>query len=194
MKKTLLGLVAILGLALPASAIVSPTYVSVVKFTPGGADAKVLAFQNASAKVDVRVLRVEVSAASTGTYTGGLMQFWVYGSTVITHSDTTTASSYTYASANGASPASIYTSTAPLNVQYESKAASQLPLFRPLIVNNDETAAANFKDEYIAEGGDSEVLLLPKGSSRGLVFEQRRLGTADITDGTVMVRIVYTAK
>ncbi len=194
MKKTLFALVALLGLSAPAMAIISPTYVSVSTFTPGAALSKVYGFANHSSQVDVRILRIEVSHASTGTYTGGLMQYWVYTSTTITDGSVVQTSSYSLTAANSAVPASVIGSISPTTVVYENKQSSQLPIIPPLIVNNDETAAANFQAVYNAEGGDAELLKLPKGANRGFVLEQRRLGTADIADGTVMVRVVYTAK
>lgn len=194
MKKKLLVLLAVLGFALPAAAIVSPTYVAIATFTPSGADAVVAAFQNTSASKDVRIVSIEISGASTGTYTGGLMQFFVYGSTVVTAGSTVQTSVYAATSANASLPSGISFSLSPTSIQYENKKTMQLPLIRPLIVNNDETATANFRDAWFTPGGDAEILQLPHGSSRAIVFVQKRLGTVDITDGRVMLVITYTTK
>lgn len=171
------------------------TYIAVSTFTPGAALAKVWAFQNTSADIDVHIKRIEVSNASTGTYTGGFMQYWVYVATAITHGGTSQVSSYSYKNINTTAPSYISVSTGPVAVTYENKDTRQLPIFRPLIVNNDETATTQFKDEWIPEEtADTAPLVLLHGSNRGIVFEQRRLGTADITAGTVMIRVIYTVK
>jgi hypothetical protein len=197
-KRIFFAVVAFLGLSAllaPMEAEAVPnTYVSVSTFTPGGANSKPWAFQNTSADLDVEVLKFEVSSISTGIYTGGLMQFWLFASTQVTHGGTGQVASYNFASANGTAPSHVSVSTGPINVLYENKQNRQLPLLRPLIINNDETATSNFQDGYTDLLADSSPLLLPRNSSRALVLEQRQLGTADITDGTVMVRVLFTVK
>ena len=191
MKNMIRRLLTAALLGSPVLALAAPAdYTHTVTFTPGSAGAEVLGFQNVSDDQDVEIKRIEVSHASTMTVTGGLMQYWVFASTAMTHSD---AAGYThsYRAALASLPAAVNVSTAPTSVTFEE----DCPLFRPFVVNNDETATAQFSDvwAYDAEGANGPILL-PKGSDRGIVFEQRRLGTADITAGTILVRILYTVR
>lgn len=174
----------------------SPTFVVISSFTPGAELSYPFAFKNGSSLVDVRVERIEVASCSTRTVVGGLMQYWIQPSTTITNGVTTQVSSYSYAAANSALPANVIGSRTPTTVVFENLQANQLPFTRPLVVNNDETATDHFSDAWDAsEGGrESQLLFLPKGANRGFVLQLHRLGTADIADGCVMVKTVFSAK
>jgi hypothetical protein len=204
MKKTLLTF--ILAFAAVCAHAGAPEYVATVRLTPGASPSAMLAFQNTSSDLDVVVQKIEITNASTMSVTSGLMQFWVYGSTSMTHSQTlTAASAYTYNAALGAKPSYISLSSAPVLVIYEgdssSRTAAQMnslsgvvgPILRPLIVNADESAAANLYDSWSNENPD-KPLILPHASNRGLVFVKRQLGSSDYTDGQVIFRIVYTVR
>lgn len=204
--KTLLvaAVLAVLGVS-PVHAGPPETYVSVTRVTAGGALAKLLAFQNTSSASDVVVRKIEVSNASTVTVTGGIMQFWVYGSTSLTHSVTTTADAWTYSDVLGSAPSFISVSTAPSAIQIEgdsgilTTAASnnlsgQMPLIRPLVVNNDEAATANLFDSWTSDAVDARPIVLPAGANRALVFEQRQVGGTDYSAGSLFFRITYTLK
>lgn len=181
----------LLALALPAKAV---TYhVAVATWTAGGANTKALAFLNTSATLDIEVQRIELSNATDGSaITGGLMQFWVYGATVATAGGTSQTLGHSVKAANTALPADISFSTGPVGVVYENNSATKgaLPILRPLIINNDDGASANFVDSWAAE----TPLLLLHGANRGLVFEQKNLAATSVTAGVVMARIYYTVK
>jgi len=183
-------------------------YSTTARVTPGGALNKALAFQNTSATLDVVVRKIEVMNASTYTVTGGLMSYWVYFATSVSHSPTTGVNgidSYNYADALATAPSYISASTAPYNVIFEgnsgiltdlqqASSGYALPVIRPLIVNNDEAATANFADSWQEELNTAKPLTLEKNTQRALIFEQRRVGTADITEGNVILRIFYTVR
>jgi hypothetical protein len=173
----------------------SPTYIAISTFTPGASLTVPFAFKNASSLVDVKVQRIEVSACSTGTVTGGIMQFWLYTSTTVTNGSVVQVSSYVY-DRNWTWPANVIGSTSPTTVQYEAKLGSQLPFSRPLIINNDETATDHFSDAWDASEGNEEpqALVLLKSTNRGFVLEKRAFGTTDVTNGCVMVKVLFTAK
>ena len=173
------------------------TYVSVSTFTPSGALTTPWVFQNTDSALDVRILKLELASASTQTVTGGLMQFYLYASTSVTVSTITPGTSQTYfydygkAAPSASAPSYITVSTAPSSPLYESA----LPLYRPFVLNNDETATDHFFDSWdpTAPANGAE-LLLPHGANRALVLEQHRLGTSDITAGVVLVRVLYSVK
>lgn len=196
MKKTLLlaALAALLGAgrAHAYSAPYTPqTYVSVSTFMPGAAGAKLWAFQNTSTTLDVRVLKLEVTGFSTGTVTGGLIQFRVYGSTAITHGGTSQVGFYDAQSALASAPSYVTVSTGPVNVALESP----WPILRPLFVNNDEAATANLSDGYTGwTPADAGELILLHNTQRGIVLEQRNMAATNIADGPLFVRVVYTVK
>lgn len=218
MKKILLALAALLAPLTPAAASnwpvspVLPNYVTEAQITLGASNAspsKVFAFQNTASGQDVIIDRIEIINASTGVVvTSGLMQFWVYPSTSMTHSDTATSIvTHGYAGANVTVPAAIVASTAPINVQYErdsgilttaqqnALSGTSRPIIRPLVINDDETATLNLFDVWAAESPDYDLpIVLPKGSNRGLVFEKRQVGATDFTAGTFIVRILYTVR
>lgn len=212
MKKSILALLTLfaglMGVAPRAYAGVPPTYVDQVRLTVPASPANVLAFQNTSAGLDVVVRRIEIVTSSTQSVTGGLMQFLVYASTQVTHS-ASAGKFYAYGSANASRPSHISVSTAPLSVQFEGDSAAltaaqlgamsgALPLIRPLVVNNDEGAAANFGDAWAEESPNSPNpaggLLLPAGANRALIFEKRQLGSSDFSAGQVIIRIFYTIR
>lgn len=195
------ALALVCSVAAPASAQqpsgYSPTFVVISTFIPGAELSYPFAFKNGSSLVDVKVSRIEVVSCSTRSITGGLMSYWIHPSTTITNGVTTQVSSYSYAAANGASfPANVIGSRSPTTVVFENLQANQLPFSRPLIINNEETATDHFSDAWDAyEGGrEANALFLPKGRNRGFVLQLHRLGAADITDGCVMVKTVFTAK
>ncbi len=211
MNRYLFALFALVGLLSPAVASPStaslPSYTAVVRLTPGASPAKVLAFQNTSASQDILVDHIEITNSSTMTVTGGLEQFWVYGSTSLTHSALTSVATYGYNGVLVAQPAAVVMSTAPLNVQYEGDtgiltAAQQgalsgvaTPIIRPLAVNNDETATTSLSDGWTAEALDwARPIILPRNTQRALVFEKRQLGSSDFTAGSVTIRIHYTVQ
>ena len=219
MKKLLLAQIGLLlGMAVSARASnwpvspVLPNYVTEAQITLGASNAspsKVFAFQNTASGQDVIIDRIEVINASTGVaVTSGLMQFWVYPSTSMTHSDTATSIvTHGYGAALAAVPAAVVASTAPLNVQYERDSGilttaqqnnltgTSLPIIRPLVINDDETATLNLFDVWAAEAPDYDLpIVLPKGSNRGLVFEKRQVGATDYTAGTFIIRILYTVR
>lgn len=212
MKKILLALAALLGPLTPAIAGTGgpylPGYVTVVRVSSVPASpAKILAFQNTSATLDVLVNRIDATSCSTQTVTSGLMQFWVYSSTVVTHSVATTAQTYGYRAALATAPLGVTTSTAPLNVQYEGDSAvltaaqqnaltgTSLPLVRPLAVNLDETATTSISDSWQHESPDfGDALLLPHAGNRALVIEKRQLAATDWSAGCVTFTIHYTLR
>lgn len=201
MKTLLLTLAALLGPLVPAIAAggapsyAPKTYVSVATFTAAGNGTNAFAFQNVSAGEDVRVLKVELTSVTSGTVTSGLMQFWLMGSTVVTAGSTGAVSLYDYATPNAAAPASISASVAPTGVVYEGKQGGQLPFDRALIVNPDETATSNFRDELsFTAPADGAEFILPHGSNRAVVLLQKQFGTTDFSAGTLMVRVLYTVK
>ena len=179
-------------LAAPAQASPPPqTYISVATFTAGGDAANVWAFQNTSTTLDVRVLKIEVSNASTEAVSGGLMQFWLYGSTVVTHGGTSQVGGYGQTTANATLPTYVSVSTGPVSVTYEKS----LPLARPLISNDDETATTNLSDSLSSVApADGQELLLPHNTSRALILTQKQHNGASITAGVVMVRVLYTIR
>ena len=200
-------------LALPSSAAVVgkdpslvttvPTYVSNQRLTLPAAGSKIYAFQNTSATADVVVRKIEIVGASTQTVTGGLSQFLVYVSTKLVHSAAITDAK-SYVTANASQPSHILVSSAPHTVQYEGNSAvltvAQVnafagvsPIIRPLIVNNDEAAAANFSDSWSEESPNGvSPLLLPAGASRAIVIEKRQQGSADFSDGSIFIRVFYS--
>ncbi len=191
-------LICFLLLAMPAAAQhnYEPTWVAISTFTPGAALTTPFGFSNNSSTLDVYVKRVQVASCSTGTYAGGGMQYWIYASTTIITGGTSQVSYYAYSSANATNSSNIIASTGPVGIVFEGKQSRQLPILRPCYINNDESSGANFQDtcfdSFAVEA--EQPIKLPARAHRGLVFEQRRLGTADITDGCVMVRITYTSE
>lgn len=200
MKTCLLTFAVLLGLAAggftPSAEARAPmTYVHVSTWTAGGTGTKAWAFQNTSDTLDVQILKIEVGSASGATVTSGPVQFWVMGSTVITHGGTSQTSFYSIDASNITAPSYVTVSTGPTAATYEGKQASQLPLARPLLVNLDETATTLLHDSLDFNApSDSRELLLPAGEDRGIVIEQRQFGASDYTAGVAFVRVVYTVK
>lgn len=201
--KIALALAVILTPLLAQAAPPAPM-VSVVRITPGASPAKVLAFQNTSSSVDVIVRKIEIVNASTMAVTSGLMQFWVYGSTSVAHSETTSQTAYKYNTVLASQPSYISVSTKPASATYEGDAApldatayenltGAKPFLAPLIVNLDEGATSNFAASWTQEVGELP-LVLPAGEDRALVFEKRQLGTSDYTDGQAEIRIFCTLR
>lgn len=210
LKKTLFGFAALLISAAPALAVSSQpllkTYVSTVRVTLPvvATSSAIYAFQNTDAAVDVVIRKIEISNASTMTVTGGTMQFWVYGSTQMTHSAAVT-SNYGYGAALTTQPSFVSVSSAPYNIQVEGDAAvitggslSGTPaLIRPLYVNNDEAAVTLLTDSWSDEdpnGENAGLITLNHGANRGIAIVQKRLGTTDISAGSVLVRVFYNVR
>lgn len=211
MKKILLALAALLGpsmLTAGTGAPYLPGYVAVVRISSVPASpARILAFQNTSATQDVLVNRIDATSCSTMTVTSGLMQFWVYSSTQMTHSVATTVQTYGYRGALATAPAGVTASTAPTNVLFEGDSSTltvaqqgalsgtSLPIIRPLAVNLDETATTSISDSWQHESPDfGDALLLPHGGNRGLVIEKRQLAATDWSAGCVTFTIHYTLR
>lgn len=213
MKRYLLALLALVGPLVPAvagpgSTLALKSYVAVVRISSVPASpARVFALQNTSTDQDVLVNRVEVANSSTMTVTGGLMQFWVYGSTAMAHSALTTVQTYGYSGALVTAPTAVSASTAPINVQFDGDsgiltAAQQnglsgtaLPLIRPLIVNDNLAATGQTSDSWSTENPDfGSPIILPKNSQRGLVIEKRQFGASDFSAGAVTIRVHYTLR
>jgi hypothetical protein len=183
-----------------------PTYINTVRITPGASPARVLAFQNTSSTIDVVVRKIEVVSASTQTVTSGLEQFWVYASTQLTHS--ASAGRFdSYSAGFTTQPSYVTVSTAPLLVLFENDTSTltagqqaglsgtALPLIKPLTVNLDEGAAANFYDSWVSEDpSNNSPLILPAGANRALVFEKRQKDGTDYSAGLVQIRIYYTVR
>lgn len=205
MKKTVLALVALLGLSLAAPVVARADYygVAIATWTAGGNGTKSVAFQNISTTQDVEVLRIEVSNAQDGSaITGGLQAYWVYASTVMTHGGTSQRLHYGLRDANASLPSALSFSTGPVNVVYENNSASKgaMPLIRPLFVNNDETATTALTDSWSSDtepqstGSTKLGILLPANTNRGIVLEQRNMANTSVTAGVVQARIVYRLK
>jgi hypothetical protein len=201
MKKTMLALVALLGLSLAAAPAARADYYGVVvaTWTAGGSATKALAFQNTSTTQSVEILRIEVANATNGSaITGGAMMFWVYASTAMTHGGTSQRLNYALSSANASLPSAISASTGPVNVAYENNTTSKgaLPILRPLFVNNDEAATSLLSDTWSAEGDSflSGAIILPAGANRGIVLEQQNLVATSVSQGVVAARIFYRIK
>lgn len=195
MKKLLLTLAFLAGFALPSAhaARVPLTYIHTSTWTVGGSGTKAWAFQNTSSGISVRIHKLEMGSATGATVTGGIQQFWVYGSTSLTHGDTSQVSFYDTAGANATAPSYVSVSTRPTVVVYEGKNDRQLPIFRPLIINADESAAANFYDALVPSSpAEAEEFLLPEGANRALVIEQKQFGATDYVAGVVFVRVVWS--
>ncbi|MDE2019159.1 MAG: hypothetical protein KGJ13_02300 [Patescibacteria group bacterium] len=169
---------------------VPQTYEAVASFTPPGNGANAVGFVNGSSSFDVRVLQVSVSVSSANA-SGGLMAFDVFTSTTISVGGTAQTATIPLRAPFFANPDSnISVSTGPLNVANEAS----YPVFRPLLVNDGNSATSNFFDSVgptaPANGGE---LKLPAGANRGLLIEQEpAIGTTSYTAGTLWVRILYT--
>lgn len=215
MKGLLIGaLLGILPLGV-AQAAPTATYKSCTRVTLAaiGISSTVYSLQNtaSSGGQDVLVRKIEISNASTMTVTGGLMQFWVYLSTSLSHSAAVTTA-YSHTGALASQPSYVTVSTKPYNVQAEGDSgilstggglSGVPPPVRPLYVNNDETATANLYDFWsereesvgLGAGKDGpQPIILPAGSQRALVIDKKRLGTADFTDGSLLICTTYTVR
>ena len=203
-KKTLWALAAVLSLVMPSVARADAYYVAIATWSMGGSATKALAFQNISTTQAVEIVKIELSHATNGSaVTGGLAQFWVYASTVMSHGGTSQTMGHSPKIANTALPSAIVSfSTGPASVVYENNSATKaaLPLLEPLIVNGEETATSNFYDSWTAPvydfGGPklSESILLPAGANRGIVIEQQNMAATSFTAGVVQARIHYIVK
>lgn len=198
-------LIALVGLLLASSVPARADYfgVAVATWTAGGSATKALAFQNTSTDRDIEILKIELSNAQNGSaVTGGLMQFWVYASTAMSHGGTSQRLNYSLGSANASLPSSISFSTGPVGVAYENNSITKgaMPLIRPLFVNNDETATTNLYDAWIAEGDvsrsgqQSGAILLPQNTQRGIVIEQQNMNATSVAAGVVQARILFRIK
>lgn len=212
MKRYLLALLAFVGPLTPAIASPGtaslPSYTAVVRISSVPASpARILAFQNTSTNQDILVDRIEIANSSTMTVTSGVMAFWVYTSTSLTHSALTSVQTFGYNAALVAQPAAITMSTAPINVQFEGDtgiltAAQQnalsgtaSPVIRPMAVNASNTATASLSDAWAAEQLDwTHPIILPMKTQRALVFEKRQLADSDWSAGAVTIRIHYTVR
>lgn len=188
--KNLLMIVALLALAAPAKA--ASYYVAVATWTAGGTGTNAVAFQNTDSGRSVRVLKIEVSNVSNSAITGGVMQFWVMGATVATAGGTSQVSFYDTQAANVTAPSYVSFSTGPVGVVFEGKQTRQLPIARPLIVNDDEAATISLWDSTSPSDYPRSEFLLPAGSNRAIVLRQMQLGATDFTAGILMARIFYT--
>jgi hypothetical protein len=204
-------LIAIVGLllagALPAKAGPPATYESVVRVTLPvvATSSAIYAFQNTSTELDVVIRKIEISNVSTMTIAGGLAAYWVYTSTSLTHSAAVT-SAYSLTAALASQPSFVSVSTAPRNIQAEGDASilsvggalsGVPPIIRPLYVNNDEAATAQLVDSWSEREdslGAAQPLVLPANSQRAIVIQQKRLGTADIAAGSLLVKVFYTTR
>lgn len=199
MKKITLAFAALLGLLALAPAARAAnlplTYVHSATWTLTGAGTNSFAFQNTSADLDVKILRIEIANYSTGSVTSGVVNFWVLTSTQVTHGGTSQVSFASLDSANVTAPTYISASTGPVSVQIEGKQNRQLPLMRPLTLNDDETATVAFSDAIDFNApADGRELILPHGASRAIVIQQRQFGATDWTAGMVIIRIVYSVR
>lgn len=199
---------AIIG-SVAQAAPVPTTYVHSVRITPGAQPIHVLAFQNTSANIDVLVHKIEVIGASTQAVTGGLMQFWVYASTSLTHSVAAGVTA-SYGSANASQPSYLSVSTAPVSVllegdtgilttaQRNALSGTALPLIPPLRASSEETATSGLYDSWSAENQDAQnpsgPLVLPKNANRALVMEKRMSAASDFAVGLLQIRVFYTIR
>lgn len=209
--KTLVALVGLLlASALSAHAVPTPpTYMTSVRVTPGAGPTHVLAFQNTSIGIDVLVRGVEIINASTQAVTGGMEQFWIYGSTQVTHSASagTTAS---YGTALASQPSYITVSTAPISVILEGDSdiltadqrhdlAGKLPLLPPLFVDGDESATTTpRRAAWFAESQDAlnpaGPLILGQSANRALIVEKRAGSSTDFTAGAYILRVFWSIR
>lgn len=213
MKTTLLLLAGLLILGAPAMAGTGapslPSYAAKVRISSVPASpAYIEAFQNTSTDQDVIINRIDVANCSTQTVTSGMVQFWVFTSTRVTHSDTTSMKTYSYrVPLLTTAPAAVVGSTAPINVQLDGDSAvltvaqrnalsgTSLPVVRPLAANLDETATTNTYDTWAHESPDyGDALVLARNTQRTLVIEKRQLGATDWTAGCVDITIHYTLR
>ena len=193
MKNIIAALMLLAGLALPAKAADwKPTFVSYSTFTAPGAGNYAWAFKNTSAVYEVRVEKIEVGSCNDGTaVSGGLAQFEIYAA-ALTSGGSVQVSTYSHNA--DTFPANVTASTGPVSVTVEGKGTSQNPLLSPFIVNNDETATANFSDSRDLRSERTLPLILPKGGSRALALKQKKVGTGDITAGCNYARVEFTIK
>ena len=202
MKKILLSL-AVLGFSfLPpvahaASNNPPPSYVVTATMTATNA-AKLFVLQNTSADIDVLIRRIEVANVhNESAITGGMAQFWVFGSTAITHGSTARVRTFSLSGANASAPSYVSVSELPTFSPYEnlSGGASHPLLPRPLYVNTDETAVApSLADAYTEPEFDASPLILPKNSGRAIVIEQNKLADAVMNTGKLKLSVVYTVR
>ena len=202
--KTLLVAAALLGLLSPVAHSRPPlTYVATSTVAAPGGGSKVWAFQNTSSSLDVQILKIEISNAhDESAITGGLVQFQVFASTVVTHGGTGGTRTFSYSSANASAQSGISFSTGPTNVVYENvSSGNALALLRPFIINTDESATTNLYDSWNIGAvntslslTESSPLLLPKGANRAIVIEQKNLGTGSIQTGKIKLDITYTVR
>lgn len=200
MKKMLLAVLALGGLSLPVHAASNnppPSYVVTATMTATNA-AKLFVLQNTSADIDVLIRRVEVANVhNESAITGGMAQFWVYGSTAITHGTTTRVRTFSLSSTNASAPSYVSVSEIPTFSPYEnlSGGTSHPLLPRPLYINTDETAVApNLSDAYAEPEFDASPLILPKNSGRAIVVEQNKMADAVMNTGKIRISVVYTVR
>lgn len=195
MKKTLLVLVALLGLSVPAAAQYAPTFVSYSTFTLPGAGNYAWALKNTSAVYAVHIKKVEVGSCNDGSaVSSGLVQFEAFLAASATNGGTVQVSTYAYTKAD-AFPANVQASTGPVSVVLEGKGAGlQNPVLSPFLVNADETAAANFVDAKVLDYQNTQPIILPRGGTRALVLKQKKAGTSDFTAGCGFARVEFTIK
>lgn len=201
LKLALLGFAFVPVLALAGGGNPPLTYVAVATFT-ATSGANVVAFQNTSADLDVRVLKIEVSNAhDVSANTGGLVQYWVFGSTAVVHGGTGQTRSFSLSSTNAGQPSYITISTGAVSPSLENlSGGSSLPLIRPLVVNTDDGASSNLTDSYTDLGpassaaSDSSPLILPHGSNRALIVQQHDLGGGAINTGKMRASFIYTVR
>lgn len=188
------ALLACLAALAPAPARADLYYVATATWTARGTGTKSVAFQNTSTSQSVEIVRIEVANAHDGAaVTSGYQQYWVYGSTQMTHGATSPTQNYALGTALASAPSAISFSTAPTGVLYElnTTAKAAQPLIRPLIVNGDETATVQLSDVWSTPLTDGLPIVLPAGASRGIVLEQRNLNATSYTAGVLQVNIYY---
>lgn len=178
------------------------SFVAVATFTASGAagtGSNVIGFFNHASTItntsmsNVYIQRIELANCSTQTVSGGTMAFWVYTASAIVDGSTLNVSSFSYA--GNAWPQQIIMSTSPTGVGFANNTAT-LPILAPCILNNDETSAVNLANTVCFDANTAALspIRLTKGVNSGIVIQQNRFGTSDISGGCVLARVVFTTQ
>jgi hypothetical protein len=195
MRKLFSALLLLGAIALPSQAQLAwkPTFVSYSTFTAPGAGNYAWALKNTSTVYEVRVEKIEVGSCNDGTaVSGGLAQFELYAASALTSGGTVQVS--TYALNSDTFPANVVASTGPVGITIEHKGTRQNPLLSPFIVNNDETATADFVVSRDLRSERTLPIILPRDGSRAIALKQKKVGTGDITAGCNFARVEFTTK
>ena len=194
MRTLIAALMLMAGFALPAKAVDwKPTFVSYSTFTAPGAGNYAWRLKNNSTVYEIRVEKIEVGSCNDGTaVSGGLAQFELFAASSLTSGGTVQVS--TYAHNSDSFPANVTASTGPVSVVIEGKGTRQNPLLSPFVVNNDETATADFVVSRDLRSDHTLPIILPRDGTRALVLKQKKVGTGDITAGCNYVRAEFTTK